>query len=113
LETKELIDILKLQAKEIANEGHNGWSNTMLFAALHLEKLEAQTDKGGQAEVLVMPKIADVVNNMKKKIWSSLSEYLSGENVPPERIQILNLMAENECRICDELLTEIKSNFTA
>lgn len=63
-------------------------------------------------DATVMLKVEDVINNMKKKIWSSLSEYLSDKNVPPERIQILNIMAENECQICDELLTEIKNNFS-
>ena len=75
------------------------------------ENFTSKSEVGVQPEV--MPKIADVVIAMKKKIWSSLSEYLAGENVPPDRIKILNLMAENECRICDELFTEIKNNFTA
>lgn len=65
-----------------------------------------------EKELLTFTQICDVVISMKKKIWGSLSEYLAGGDIPPERAQILNLMAENECRICDEVLTEIKSNFT-
>lgn len=45
---KELIDLLRLQAKEIADEGHNGWGNTMLMAA---RKLENQPSTNQQARI--------------------------------------------------------------
>ena len=39
----EIVDKLKAQAIEIANEGHNGWGNTMTEAAEEIESLKAQT----------------------------------------------------------------------
>jgi hypothetical protein len=42
MENKELIELLKKQANEIAQEGHAGWGNTMILAA---ERLEALNDK--------------------------------------------------------------------
>ena len=35
---------------------------------------------------------------------------MAGNDISPDRIKILNLMAENECNICDELLTEFFNN---
>ena len=45
----EIIDRLKAQAIEIANEGHNGWGNTMIEAAEKIESLKPQ--KAPVAEV--------------------------------------------------------------
>jgi hypothetical protein len=39
MKTKELIELLRAQAREIAREGHNGWGNTMELAADELEEL--------------------------------------------------------------------------
>lgn len=36
-----LIALLRQQAKEIADAGHNGWGNTMIEAADEIEKLNA------------------------------------------------------------------------
>jgi hypothetical protein len=47
METKELIDLLRQQAKEIADANMLGWGNTMMLAAERLEELEA----GESAEV--------------------------------------------------------------
>jgi len=37
---KELIELLRKQAEEIAKEGHAGWGNTMSFAADRLEAIK-------------------------------------------------------------------------
>jgi len=103
-------EILKLLQKDGWNMRFDSREKALIE---NIAEITERNLKANPVENRVMPKIAEVVTTMKKRIWSSLSEYLSGENIPPERIQILNLMAENECRICDELLTEIKSNFTA
>lgn len=52
--------------------------------------------------------IDEMIENKKKQIYKSLSEYLGEANIPAGRITILNLMAENESIICDELATELK-----
>jgi hypothetical protein len=41
---KELVGLLRQQALEIANEGHNGWGNTMEEAADALERERRRTD---------------------------------------------------------------------
>jgi hypothetical protein len=45
MENKELIELLKKQAKEIADANMLGWGNTMMLAAERLEELEALNDK--------------------------------------------------------------------
>jgi len=73
------------------------------------------TIKANPVENRVMQKIVEIVEDMKKQIWSSLAEYLQyeGTRTTNTRIEVLNLMAQNECKICDDLLAKIKSNFTA
>lgn len=38
----DIVDQLKLQAEEIAEEGHAGWGNTMILAAAEIERLRAR-----------------------------------------------------------------------
>jgi hypothetical protein len=45
MENKELIELLKKQANEIAQEGHAGWGNTMILAAERLEALNGKDNK--------------------------------------------------------------------
>ncbi|MCK5606825.1 hypothetical protein KAR91_33290 [Candidatus Pacearchaeota archaeon] len=40
----DIVDKLKAQAAEIADEGHNGWGNTMTEAAEKIESLKAQKE---------------------------------------------------------------------
>lgn len=37
----DIVELLKQQAQEIAKEGHDGWGNTMIWAAEEIEKLRA------------------------------------------------------------------------
>lgn len=75
---------------------------------------EAFAKQANPVENRVVPKITEVINNKKKNIWKSLNEYTAtAKDLTPVRLRTLNLMAENECIICDEILQEIKSNFTA
>lgn len=37
----DIVELLKQQAQEIAKEGHDGWGNTMTWAAEEIEKLRA------------------------------------------------------------------------
>lgn len=69
--------------------------------------------KGGQIEPLVMPKIAEVIEDKKQKILSSLNEYLAETNPSEKHEQYLQIIADCEIQICNELLTELKSNFSA
>lgn len=39
-----LAQMLRRQAKEIADAGHYGWGNTMQHAADHIDRLEAQAE---------------------------------------------------------------------
>ena len=67
-----------------------------------------------KVEPEVMQEITEVINNKKKNIWKSLNGYAAtAKDMTPVRLRTLNLIAENECIICDEILQEIKSNFTA
>lgn len=53
--------------------------------------------------------ITKVIKKKKKQINASLDEYLDeADYVTTERLEILRLMAENECLLCDEILEEIK-----
>lgn len=89
METKELIDLLKHQAKEIESAGRYGWGNTMLCAASHLKKLEAQTDKGGQAEVRVSQAASQAVPEP-----NALSEFITVNetNIEVTPFEMLKLM---------------------
>lgn len=40
---RPLVELLRTQAKEIADAGHNGWGNTMLDAANEIERLRLLT----------------------------------------------------------------------
>jgi hypothetical protein len=61
----------------------------------------------------VMPKIAEVIENKKQKILSSLNEYLAETNPSEKHEQHLQIIADSEIQICNELLKEFESNFTA
>ena len=41
----DILEVLYEQAKEIANEGHNGWGNTMVMAVTEIERLTQQLEK--------------------------------------------------------------------
>lgn len=73
----------------------------------------APQPKAIQVQAGVKVNFAEVIENKKKQIYKSLSEYLGEAEVPVHRIVLLNLMAENECRICDEILADIKSKISA
>ena len=46
MDIDELIEMLEAQAREIADEGHAGWGNTMIAAAEMLRKYKAdQNDR--------------------------------------------------------------------
>lgn len=65
-------------------------------------------------EPLVMPKIAEVIENKKQKIDESLQDYLSTAlDMTKEREGQLKLIASCERAILTEVLADIKSNFTA
>ena len=39
-----LIEILRKQAAEVAAAGHNGWGNTMIDAAVEIDRLREEVD---------------------------------------------------------------------
>jgi hypothetical protein len=63
-------------------------------------------------ERMVIPKIAEVVENKKQKILSSLNEYLAETNPSENHEKHLQLIADCEIKICNELLKEFISNFS-
>ena len=59
-----------------------------------------------------MPKIAEIIETMKKKIESSLEEFHKENPDSLKRIEYHNIIKEAELLTCDELLKEFYSNFT-
>jgi len=92
--------------KDMWLTAHSQYEEGITDISIALKRILRITSNSNQPIIL---KITEVVEKMKKKIWSSLNEYLNEANIPQERIQLLNLMAENECRICDELLVEFNN----
>lgn len=115
----EYIDELYQNSKPLTVQEYKGNADCITYITTEkaiqiCEKyLKSETAKAVGVDALVMPKIAEVIENKKQKILSSLNEYLAEANPSPEREEVLNTIADNEIKICDELLAELSSNFSA
>lgn len=108
---KKIYDELENEAYDEKQHTYDYKITNQIIRANFTKLFEAQTI--GQAETLVMPKIADVIENKKQKILSSLNEYLAETNPSEKHGQHLQIIADCEIQICNELLKEFKSNFSA
>ena len=71
---------------------------------------ETQTDFIGQVEAGVMQKIVEIVEDMKKKIESSLQEFYKESPESKVRAEYHDLIKEAELQVCDELLKEFNTD---
>ncbi|MFA5772737.1 MAG: hypothetical protein WC974_08425 [Thermoplasmata archaeon] len=96
---KKIYDELENEAYDEKQHTYDYKITNQIIRANFTKLLEAQTDKGGQAEVLVMPKIADIIKFISD--WGCLDKAPCGE------------FEQMEDKTLRRLIKAIESNFTA
>lgn len=90
-----------------------GWTMTMAFDDMHKELImDVAKIVSSQIEPLVMPKIAEIIENKKQKINEDLRDYLSKAlDMTKKREAQLKLIASCERATLTEVLIELKAIF--
>lgn len=105
---EELGEVLK-NGITFSPQIHNYFINQSVFDWLEKLILEAQTAEGGQAEVLVMPKIAKIIKMIEDKKIMHEEKYKEFVNKTRNVMNGHWIKAET----CKEIIKMIESNFTA